>query len=254
MSLKGLMINASVVLGLWISSCAQANCGQGSIISVRLRAQDGVMISALDYEAPRPTAIILLFHQAGSSKAEYATIAPRLVAAGYSALAIDQRSGGDLYGPNETASHLRKPTTYEDAKLDLMAAFDWARTRHLPILLWGSSYSAALIFEVAAEHADQLGAILAFSPGEYLETDGEVTHAAARVHVPIYVTSSSDDDEIQVGRAILSASPAQTKIQFIPEFGVHGSSTLIEARNPKGAAENWSHVLSFLSGLSKPPA
>jgi hypothetical protein len=35
-----------------------------------------------------------------------------------------------------------------------MAAYDWALSRHLPILLWGSSYSAALIFEVAAEHAE----------------------------------------------------------------------------------------------------
>lgn len=253
MSLKWLMINASVALGLWISSCAQANCGQNSAAPVQLQAEDGVLISALDYEAAQPKGVILLFHQAGSSKAEYATIAPRLVAAGYSALAIDQRSGGDLYGPNETASRLNKQASYQDAKRDLVAAFDWARTRHLPILLWGSSYSAALIFEVAAEHPDQLGAILAFSPGEYLETDTEVTHAATRVHVPIYVTSSSDADEIQVGRTILSASPARKKIQFVPKFGVHGSSTLIEARNPKGAAENWRHVLSFLSGLSNAP-
>lgn len=53
--------------------------------------------------------MILLFHQAGSSKAEYATISPRLVAAGYSALAIDQRSGGELFGSNETAAALAAP-------------------------------------------------------------------------------------------------------------------------------------------------
>lgn len=253
MALRRLMINAAVALAFWISSCAQANCGYGSTVPVGLRAQDGVLISAVVYEASRPKAIILLFHQAGSSKAEYATIAPRLVAAGYSALAIDQRSGGDLYGPNETTSPLKKPATYEDAKLDLEAAFDWARTRHLPILLWGSSYSAALIFEVAAKHPEQVGAILAFSPGEYLAIEGEVAQAAARVHVPIYVTSSSDAGEIEVARAILSASPSRTKTQFVPKFGLHGSSTLIEARNPKGAAENWSHVLSFLSGLPKTP-
>jgi dienelactone hydrolase len=251
MSLKWLM-NASMALGFWMSACAQANSAQANSIPVKLRAQDGVLISALDYEASRPKAIILLFRQAGSSKAEYAAIAPRLAADGYSALAIDQRSGGALYGPNETAFRLNRPATYEEAKLDLMAAYDWALSRHLPILLWGSSYSAALIFEVAAEHAE-VSAILAFSPGEYLETEGEVTHAAARVRVPIYVTSSSDADGIQAGHAILSASPARIRTQFVPKFGVHGSSTLIEARKPKGAAENWDHVLAFLAALPKPP-
>jgi alpha-beta hydrolase superfamily lysophospholipase len=236
-----------------MTACSQANCGQVNSVPVKLQAQDGVLIAAVDYEATRPKAIILLFHQAGSSKAEYATIAPRLAAAGYSALAVDQRSGGALYGPNETASRLGKPATYREAKPDLVAALDWALPRHLPILLWGSSYSAALIFEVAAEHADNVSAILAFSPGEYLEREGEVTRAAARVHVPIYVTSSTDAGEIQAGRAILSASPARIKTQFVPKFGVHGSSTLIKARNPKGAAENWDHVLAFLAALPKPP-
>jgi dienelactone hydrolase len=243
MSLKWLM-NATVALAFWLSASAQANSGP-----VKLQARDGVSISALVYEAAQPKAVILLFHQAGSSKAEYATIAPRLVAVGYTALAIDQRSGGSLYGPNETASRLGKPATYEEAKPDLVAALDWALPRHLPIVMWGSSYSAALVFEVAAEHADQVSAVVAFSPSEYLKTDGAVARAAAQVHVPIYITSSSATDEIQAGRELLSASPARVRIQFVPKFGVHGSSTLIEARNPKGAAENWDHVLAFLAAL-----
>ena len=73
-----------------------------------LRARDGVSISGLAYTAEHPKAIILLFHQAESSKAEYATIAPRLVAAGFTALAIDQRSGGSFYGPNDAAIRLGK--------------------------------------------------------------------------------------------------------------------------------------------------
>lgn len=241
---------ATVVLAFCLSASAQASA---SPWPTTLQAHDGVSISALVYEASQPKGIILLFHQAGSSKAEYATIAPRLAAAGFSALAIDQRSGGPLYGPNETASRLGKPATYEDAKADLEAALDWAQPRRLPIILWGSSYSAALVFEVAAEHMNRVSAIVAFSPGEYLDKSGAVAHAAARVQVPIYITSSSDADEIQVGRAILSVAPARVKTQFIPKFGVHGSSTLIEAHNPRGSAENWNHVLAFLSALPKPP-
>ena len=249
MSLKWLK-SATIVLAFWLPAGAQAS---PSPEPLTLKAHDGVLISALVYEATQPKGIILLFHQADSSKAEYATIAPKLAAAGYTALAIDQRSGGSLYGPNDTASRLDKSATYEDAKADLEAALDWALPRHLPIILWGSSYSAALVFEVAAEHLNQVSAILAFSPGEYLNTSGAVARAAGRVQVPIYVTSSSDADEIQAGREILSAAPARVKAQFVPKFGVHGSSTLIEARNPKGAAENWNHVLAFLSALPKPP-
>jgi alpha-beta hydrolase superfamily lysophospholipase len=205
------------VVALALSTTANA---QGKARAVTLHSSDRVSISALVYEAAQAKAVILLFHQAGSSKAEYATIAPRLAAAGYTALAIDQRSGGSLYGPNETVSRLGKPATYEETKPDLVAALDWAVPQHLPVVLWGSSYSAALVFEVAAEHADRVSAVIAFSPGEYLRKSGAV---------------------------------AAAKTQFVPKFGVHGSSTLIEARDPKGAAENWDHVLAFLAALPKPP-
>ncbi len=247
MSLKW-TIGAAVALAFAAPACAQSNPRP-----VTLQARDGVRVSGLVHEAARPKAVILLFHQAGSSKAEYATIAPRLAAAGYTALAIDQRSGGSMYGPNETASRLGRPASYEDARSDLLAAVDWAIPRHLPIVLWGSSYSASLVFEVAAEHPKEVSAVVAFSPGEYLKNRGAVARASAKVHVPVYVTSSSDADEIEAARAILAASPSQSKTQFVPKDGVHGSSTLIEARDPKGAAENWNHVLAFLATLPNPP-
>ena len=47
---------------------------------VILKAADGVLVHGLEYQAPQLKAVMLLFHQAGSSKAEYATIAPRLAA------------------------------------------------------------------------------------------------------------------------------------------------------------------------------
>ena len=107
-------------------------------------------VHGLYYQAQNPRALILLFHQAGSSKDEYATIAPQLVKAGFSAMAIDQRSGGGLFGTNETAAGLGKKADYLEARPDLKAALDWARTKSVPIVLWGSSYSSSLIFPLAA--------------------------------------------------------------------------------------------------------
>ena len=243
MSLRWMIGAAAAVL---VSTSA---LGEAASQGVTLRARDGVSVSGLAYTAGDPKAIVLLFHQADSSKAEYATIAPRLVAAGFTALAIDQRSGGSLYGPNDTARRLGKEARYEQAKPDLEAALDWATARHLPVILWGSSYSASLVFEVAAEHPQEVSAVMAFSPGEYFDDMKAVARAAAKVRVPIYVTSAPDAGEVSDARAILAASPAPSKIQYVPQFGVHGASTLIEAQDPKGAAENWKHALAFLNAL-----
>lgn len=217
---------------------------------ISFKAKDGVVVHGNYYRAGHPKGLILLFHQAGSSKDEYATIAPRLVDAGYSALAIDQRSGGDLFGPNETAAGLGHKADYLEAKQDLEAALTWGQKQKLPVLLWGSSYSSSLIFLVAAEHPD-VKAVLAFSPGEYFDNKSMVRDAASHVTAPIYVTSADTDEEIEAARSILAASPSSLKQQYIPRTGgVHGSSTLIETRDPKGASDNWKAVLAFLGHVS----
>jgi len=59
-----------------------------------------------------------------------------------------------------------------------------------------------------------------FSPGEYLKDRGSVARAAARVRAPIYVTSSPEAEEVRASRAILAASPARVKTQYVPRFGL----------------------------------
>jgi dienelactone hydrolase len=213
---------------------------------ITLTAADGVIVHGLYYRAERPKALILLFHQAGSSKDEYATIAPKLVKAGYSALAIDQRAGDRMFGPNLTADGLGKSTGYLEAMPDLQAALDWAEQRKLPVVLWGSSYSSSLIFGLAAANPGEVKALLAFSPGEYFDDKMWVRRAAAKVTVPVFVTQASDTKEIAEAKAVLEAVASTDKRQFEPQAGVHGSSTLIPARNPQGAEENWGNVLMFL--------
>lgn len=220
-------------------------------LPVAMTAADGVTVYGRYRAAASPRAMILLFHQAGSSKDEYTAIGDRLQKARYSSLAIDQRSGGDLFGPNETVKALGHEGSYLDAKKDLEAALAWAGDKHLPVILWGSSYSASLVFLVAAEHP-QVRAVLAFSPGEYLGGDHMVGDAAAKVNVPVFVTSAQDPKEIEAARTILAAAPARDKQQFVPtEGGVHGSSTLIAARNPGGNAAAWAAVLAFLDRVTR---
>jgi len=219
--------------------------------AIKLKAADGVTVYGRLYKAPKPRALILLFHQAGSSKDEYATIAPRLVAAGYSALAIDQRAGGGLYGTNETATGFGREVRFREAMPDLRAALDWAQQQKLPIILWGSSYSAALVFPLAAEHPDGVKAVLSFSPGEYFDGDPPVGPAAAKLHVPVFIASGPSKEETDEADPIFAALPkSPANVRLVPEHGVHGSSTLVAAKNPQGAEANFAAVLAFLNRVT----
>lgn len=218
---------------------------------VRLRATDGLDIWGTYYQATNPKAIILLFHQAGSSKDEYTTIAPRLVDAGYSALAIDQRAGGDMYGTNETAEHMPKgwKSSMEDAQADMEGAARWAKPLGKPVILWGSSYSASLVIPLANSHPDQVKAVLSFSPGEYFPDAHRIGRAAAQLAVPIFITSAATPDEEAKAKAIADRVPDHLATLYAPAAGIHGSSTLIAAKDPDGAKANWDAVTAFLDTL-----
>ncbi|HXD14369.1 MAG TPA: alpha/beta fold hydrolase [Xanthobacteraceae bacterium] len=248
-----------IMHALWLFVCLvapfTAAAANGGPTPVSFIASDNVTIFADYYggrDAGRP--LILLFHQAGSNRAEYAPIAPMLTTLGFDALAIDQRSGGSLWGrANETVQHLGRSEDYDAALHDLEAALVWAKSsgRSGPVIVWGSSYSAALVFLLAAKHPQDVKALLAFSPGEYLAGASSVRSAAAQLSIPIFVTSAKESGEVAQAKAILDAAPARQKVQFVPHIaGVHGSSTLRSDRNPKGAEENWAAVKAFLASLA----
>ncbi len=214
-----------------------------------LQTSDGVRVTAFPTMAADPAApLILLFHMAGSNAAEYAPIAQRLAREGYASLAIDQRSGGRLFGrDNETARHAGSQS-FDAALLDLEAALAWAvmQQPRRRIAVLGSSYSAALVFVLAARHAPDIAAVLAFSPGEFLNTS--VKGASAHVTAPVFVTSAQDSGEEREAAAILGASPAVLRVQYRPVAGgVHGASTLRSDANPGGVEANWQALLGFLT-------
>jgi len=217
--------------------------------AVRLTAEDGVQIRgdlyALPSDAKKTAPIVLLFHQAGASRHEYGTIAARLNDLGFHALAIDQRSGGDRWGENATVAKLGESSDYLDALADLEAAWTWVTGAGYSgkKLVWGSSYSAALVFLLAAEHPD-IDGVLSFSPGEYLgsRTD-EVRKAARKVEQPVLVLTP--ENERDRANTVFEVIPGDTKLLVIPEEAVHGSSMLVPGRN-SAADEIWPEVVTFL--------
>ena len=237
---------ATMGAALWLQTALAL---AGPATPVQIKAADGVSVFGLSYAADKPArATILLFHQAGASKGEYAEIAPRLAAEGFDVIAIDQRSGGaGIGGANQTVQALGHSTDYAAALPDLEAALAFARAKASGkgVLVWGSSYSAALVFLLAAKHPGDVTAVLAFSPGEYIQGES-VRGAAARLAVPVFVTSASDKSEIAAAKAVVAAVPAGKGTQFAPHNGVHGSSTLRKSANAAGHDENWSAVEAFL--------
>jgi len=216
---------------------------------VLLTAADGVKVFGALEQADHPKALILLFHQAGSSKDEYGTIAPWLALNGFSSLAIDQRAGGGLYGVNQTAKAFGREVRYREARPDMQAALDWAQQQKLPIILWGSSYSSSLIFPLAADDPQGIVALLAFSPGEYFDGDPPIAAAAAKLSVPVFVFSTKE--ELGDADPIVAALPKNpANVRFVPDHGVHGSSTLIAAKNPQGAQANSNAVMAFLNRVA----
>jgi dienelactone hydrolase len=182
---------------------------------ITLRASDGASVYAWHYPAADKTLpAILLFHQAGSNHAEYATIAPRLAALGHHSIAIDQRSGGRMWGQsNRTAGEFGKDGDYLAALPDLEAALEWPPLQDFPLrsIVWGSSYSGALVFLLAAKHPSAVAAIMAFSPGEYLGADHSVRYAAAKVQVPVFITCAKDSEEVVAAQAI--AGPCLARLR-----------------------------------------
>jgi dienelactone hydrolase len=213
---------------------------------VSYKADDGVTVYA-DYAMAKSKSrgLIVLFHQADGSHLEYEKIAPRLNAMGFATLAVDQRSGGSMFGgPNKTAAGISKSASYLDALPDLEASVKYARSdlKSNRVIAWGSSYSSALVFLLAAKMGNSLAGVLSFSPDEYLGSPSLVRDAAKKVKVPVFITSAGS--EASAAKPIFDAVASKDKVQFVPKgVGLHGSSVLA---NPFMKAEYWVAVEKFL--------
>jgi len=244
------------ILGLFLSiTQAFAISYQSEQQSFTIKSSDGLLIT-VDRYTPLPiktTPLIVLFHQAGSSRGEYIDIAPRLNEMGFNCLAIDLRSGDSSRGiDNETdilANKKNLATSYADALPDVIAALQYAKkTNHGKVIAWGSSYSAALVLKVAGDYPQLVDGVLAFSPGEYFAHLGKsktwIRDSAKKIKVPVFITSSrSETDD---WKPLFKAIPSKMKSSFTPtSAGRHGSKALWKKYDD---SENyWQAVTRFLN-------
>ncbi len=247
---------AIAALAVMQAGHAGAALADAGFRSIDFPAEGGIQGRADLYGSEESATLILLFHQAGWSRGEYREIAPKLVARGYRVMAVDQRSGGAINRvQNEThrrATKMGLARSYLDAYVDLESALRYAHEKlgAERIIVWGSSYSASLVFRLAAEHPDRVTAVVAFAPGEYFEKQKGpiyIRDFAKRVKQPLFVTSSKKERE-QV-KPIFDASPAEKKILFTPaSSGQHGSRALWEKFNDHDVY--WAAINGFLGSYA----
>ena len=219
---------------------------------IEFTAKDGLVVSGNLYEVDPKKPIILLNHQAGYNRIEYADIAPKLNELGYNCLVVDLRSGGPFAGkPNNTRQRaLKKGVASEmiDAQQDIAAAIAYLHKKYKQkVIVWGSSFSSSLALLEGANNS-KVKAIISFSPGDYFgEAAPSLATIFSAIKKPFLVTSSKAEAET-LGALIGEAKLGKNQSQFIPESsGFHGSRALWEGQ--EGAEEYWSAVKGFLAAL-----
>lgn len=224
--------------------------------TVTFKSLDNLEITADLYmtgEKNRP--LILLFHQANSSRGEYPEIANRLNQLGFDCMAVDLRSGKISNGI-KNRTHLEaikhsKDTSYLSSRIDIIASFNYARQYSDNLIAWGSSYSASLVLKTIGEKPRYAKAILAFSPGEYFEKFGKpnnyISSSARKLKIPVFITSARDEKNSWI--KIYNAIDSPYRKSFLPSSsGHHGSSALWSKYSDN--SEYWRATEKFLFDLN----
>lgn len=220
---------------------------------VSFKAADGVRVFGDIYASDQgaSAATILLFHQAGGdARGEYTPIAIRLMENGYNVLAIDSRTGGDRFGGvNRTMAGLeRQDYGYCEAYPDLEAALKFMRDNSYdgPLAVWGSSYSAALVFQLGARNADDVDAVLGFSPASTLQ-DCSLSPYLAILDAPGIALRPQGEFDIESVQAQMKEFEKHGIQTYVANPGVHGSSMLNAERVGASTEAAWAVVLKFLA-------
>jgi dienelactone hydrolase len=215
---------------------------------IQFPSSDGITITADLYSIGAGKPFIVLCHLAGHSRGEYKDTAKKLNQAGFNCLALDARSGNEVFGiKNETAIEARKqnkPTEYLDAEKDIIAAIDYTYelAKKNPVILLGSSYSASLALKIGAVNPKVLK-VLSFSPGEYFGEELNLKKSITGLKKPLFVTSSKEEAG-DVGK-LISDLPKEIVTHFIPKGnGAHGSIALW--KDVPEHQEYWDAMLAFL--------
>jgi len=235
------------------------------------KLDDGVKLTADIYRLPAgeesapPAPVVVCFHMAGGSRAEYRELAPAFAKLGCHVVAVDLRHGGPgekfdrvtrkAYGtPNGTWESAKKKgfdTGRAASYPDMIAGVDWARELFpdSPVAIFGSSFSASLVLVYAAEHGEKIDAVFSFSPAANYIQGMEVLKRIKPLKVPTYITCSGIKNEHTAAKKLAKELDEKWLTLVLPEGNAaHGSPTLITA-NKETRDEQWKPIRTQLKKL-----
>lgn len=222
---------------------------------IEFPAIDSLLITADHYYSRKEYPYILLFHTELSSRGEVDSLAQRFVKMRYNCLAVDLRSG-DKYGfvKNETAERALAEgldVRIEAGEKDIISTLEFVKSlTYNPVLLLGSSSSASLCIKVAAGR-DNIGGILAFSPGEFFLPEFGVPSVLPDFNTPVFIAGNATEEPYL--NEMFSGLPDKYKSLMTPSGNSLGrGSELLLSGNP-ARDEYWMAVLIFIKSLNEIP-
>jgi len=224
-------------------------------LEVTATAADGVTVfgTASFAALPDTAPLIVLFHQGGSNaRAEYEPLIPWLNQNGFRTIAWDLRVGGDIYGGTNRTADARlpiKPNSYCEGFPDMHAALDTSLEYSASgqATIWGSSYSGALVFHLAAEVPEKLSGVISASPANGPPMvdclpQARLDELETRAFVLSPAVEMKDDSDYE-DKARFEAAGVKF---MIVEHGIHGSSMLVDSRTEADMSEARAAVIAWL--------
>lgn len=199
------------------------------------------------------TPFILAFHQGGhNARAEYSPFVERLLLQGFNVITMDQRRGGNRFGgENRTLAKLGdKQYSYCDAYPDIIATYTYLKSQGYngKKVLWGSSFSSALVMKAALELKENVHGVIAFSPssGDPLKDCLPEMYADKITQAMIVFRPPNEIHYASVYKQYLLFKEKNINIHIL-QNAVHGSSALNRHRVKGPVEDNWDIVNNFLS-------
>ncbi|MFH0759416.1 MAG: dienelactone hydrolase family protein [Bacteroidota bacterium] len=219
--------------------------------TLTFESADGLQVTADEYIIGKDNPYILLFHEQGSSRGEFETIARKLCKMDYNCLAVDMRNGGnDNFISNETVKRcqaIKCPTDLSGLEKDMLAAIEYAFGRsNQPVILFGSMANGSLSLKVATEN-NHVRAVVAFSPGEYFLPELSIQDTIAALKKPTFVTSSLS--ELPYVIQLVSAVEEDYLTIFEPKLGEGGRGSASLGTENENYSEYWLALLLFFKDL-----
>ena len=213
----------------------------GAPQKVWLTTSDGVKLAGLFFAGPAGGPGALLLHMMPATKESWSGLAPLLVAAGFSILAIDLRGHGEsrwTVDGRRLDHELFEDRDHQAKIRDVEAAADWLRREgglgQRPLVVAGASIGANLSIAYAAGHPE-VRAAAALSPG--LDYRGVTTPDKVRLFAPgqgLFLAASAEDElSFRTDRELAAIRPSAV----LKEYRGAGHGTAMFGPRPELPAE-----------------